>query len=115
MDRLTVTLPDDGDVPTANMSDLSSDGETVHSDEDGEEPYYPETERTLVGHSRSGRPIYSVARLVVPNAVIPPKDDDEESESESENDSATDIETQSDDSFVTDADENAWNSDEYQE
>ena len=37
----------------------------VFSDVEGEEPYYPETERTYVTTTRSGRSVYTPKRLVV--------------------------------------------------
>ena len=40
-----------------------SDGEI---DNEEEEPYYEETPRELRGYTRSGRPVYSVRRLLVP-------------------------------------------------
>jgi hypothetical protein len=87
-----------------------SQEEEVLSDVDPDEnPYYPETQRTLVGHSRSGRPIYSVRRLVVTlpcegeeqggidNAMSETDSDDEHHEEEEEEE-----ESDGADSFVTD-------------
>jgi hypothetical protein len=36
-----------------------------YSDIEGEDPYYPETERTFVTTTRSGRSVYTPRRLVV--------------------------------------------------
>ena len=43
--------------------------EALHLHEQ-EAPYYEETKRTLVGHTRSGRPVYSVKRLIVSNPEV---------------------------------------------
>ena len=37
----------------------------VFSDVEGEEQYYPETERTYVTTTRSGRSVYTPKRLIV--------------------------------------------------
>ena len=65
----------------------------VFSDVEGEEPYYPETERTYVTTTRSGRSVYAPRRLVV--------EEYEEVSSDSEGPSS--IDTQSTDSTFTDA------------
>ena len=65
----------------------------VLSDVEGEEPYYPETERTYVTTTRSGRSVYAPRRLVV--------EEYEEVSSDSEGPSS--IDTQSTDSTFTDA------------
>ena len=65
----------------------------VFSDVEGEEPYYPETERTDVTTTRSGRSVYTPKRLVV--------EEYEEVSSDSEGPSS--IDTQSTDSTFTDA------------
>ena len=36
-----------------------------YSDIEGEDPYYPETERTFVTSTRSGRSVYTPRRLIV--------------------------------------------------
>ena len=36
-----------------------------YSDIEGEDPYYPETERTYVTTTRSGRSVYTPKRLIV--------------------------------------------------
>ena len=65
----------------------------VFSDVEGEEPYYPETERTYVTTTRSGRSVYAPRRLVV--------EEYEEVSSDSEGPSS--IDTQSTDATFTDA------------
>ena len=76
---------------------------------DGDEaPYYEETPRQLVGYTRSGRPIYSVKRLLVPYpgkeheedmveySKLPSDDDDLEEESEEESEEEEEEEEESD-------------------
>ena len=63
------------------------------SDVEGEEPYYPETERTYVTTTRSGRSVYTPKRLVV--------EEYEEVSSDSEGPSS--IDTQSTDATFTDS------------
>ena len=65
----------------------------VFSDVEGEEPYYPETERTYVTTTRSGRSVYAPRRLVV--------EEYEEVSSDSEGPSS--IDTQSTDATFTDS------------
>ncbi len=55
----------------------------THSDCEGEDPYYPETDRELVCTTRSGRSVYSVKRLIVTD---PNHDLDMERLEECEND-----------------------------
>ena len=57
----------------------------VFSDVEGEEPYYPETERTYVTTTRSGRSVYAPRRLVV--------EEYEEVSSDSEGPSESSIDT----------------------
>ena len=64
-----------------------------YSDIEGEDPYYPETERTFVTTTRSGRSVYTPRRLVV--------EEYEEVSSESEGPSS--IDTQSTDATFTDS------------
>ena len=45
--------------------------------EDGEDPYYPETERVLVTVTRSGRKVFAPQRLVVDPYIIPSDEDDD--------------------------------------
>ena len=45
--------------------------------EDGEDPYYPETERVLVTVTRSGRKVFAPQRLVVGPYIIPSDEDDD--------------------------------------
>jgi hypothetical protein len=63
------------------------------SDVEGEEPYYPETERVYVTTTRSGRSVYTPRRLVV--------EEYEEVSSDSEGPSS--IDTQSTDATFTDS------------
>ena len=62
--------------------------------EEGEEPYYPETERTYLTTTRSGRKVFAPQRLVVDPYIIPSDDDEgmsiHEDESEDE-DSSSDV------------------------
>jgi len=80
----------DEEAEEGGMEELAAD----------EAPYYEETPRELVGYTRSGRPIYSVKRLLVPYpgkeheedmveySQLPSDDDDfEEEEEESEEES----------------------------
>ena len=76
----------------------------VHSDEDGEDPYYPETGSHHRQTTRSGRKVYSVNRLVVTHPV----DDASDAEPPQSENGTTDTESQrsqdstsSNDSFVT--------------
>ena len=62
--------------------------------EDGEEPYYPETERLLVTVTRSGRKVFAPQRLVV-DPYIPSDDDDDGV-------SIPDDESESDDDYLSD-------------
>jgi len=62
--------------------------------EDGEEPYYPETERLLVTITRSGRKVFAPQRLVV-DPYIPSDDDDDGV-------SIPDDESESDDDYLSD-------------
>lgn len=89
------------------------DDETF-SDVDGEDPYYPETERTHVATTKSGRKIYSVRRLVVepPPEAHTSGSDVPTSGTESDEDHEVDEESDSNDSFV-ESDNDGWNSDEY--
>jgi hypothetical protein len=64
-----------------------------YSDIEGEDPYYPETERTFVTTTRSGRSVYTPRRLVV--------EEYEEVSSDSEGPSS--IDTQSTDATFTDS------------
>jgi hypothetical protein len=64
----------------------------VFSDVEGEDPYYPETERTYVTTTRSGRSVYTPKRLIV--------EEYEEVSSDSEGPSS--IDTQSTDATFTD-------------
>ena len=96
----------DGDV---DSDPLLSPTMTTFVDEEAEEggmeeldadeaPYYEETPRQLVGYTRSGRPIYSVKRLLVPYpgkeheddmveySQLPSDDEEEEEEEEEESD-----------------------------
>ena len=63
------------------------------SDVEGEEPYYPETERTYVTTTRSGRNVFTPKRLIV--------EEYEEVSSDSEGPSS--IDTQSTDATFTDS------------
>lgn len=90
---------------------MSQEEEEVYSDIEGEDPYYPETERVLVTHTRSGRPVYSVKRLVVVDSTPEVEELGEASqEEEEEEDESDDLETVSEaesedsDSFITDDD-----------
>ena len=67
--------------------------EDEYSDVEGEEPYYPETERTYVTTTRSGRSVYTPKRLIV--------EEYEEVSSDSEGPSS--IDTQSTDATFTDS------------
>ena len=67
--------------------------EEEFSDVEGEEPYYPETERVYVTTTRSGRSVYTPRRLVV--------EEYEEVSSDSEGPSS--IDTQSTDATFTDS------------
>ena len=62
--------------------------------EEGEEPYYPETERTYLTTTRSGRKVFAPQRLVVDPYIIPSDDDEgmsiHEDESDDE-DSSSDV------------------------
>ena len=51
------------------------------SDVEGEEPYYPETERVHTTTTRFGRKVFAPQRLVVDPYIIP-SDDDEASSSD---------------------------------
>ena len=64
-----------------------------YSDIEGEDPYYPETERTFVTTTRSGRSVYTPRRLVV--------EEYEEVSSDSEGPSS--IDTQSTDATFNDS------------
>lgn len=64
-----------------------------YSDIEGEDPYYPETERTFVTTTRSGRSVYTPRRLVV--------EEYEEVSSDSEGPSS--IDTQPTDATFTDS------------
>ena len=64
-----------------------------YSDIEGEDPYYPETERTLVTTTRSGRSVYTPRRLIV--------EEYEEVSSDSEGPSS--IDTQSTDATFNDS------------
>ena len=57
--------------------------------EDGEEPYYPETERLLVTVTRSGRKVFAPQRLVV-DPYIPSDDDDDDGVSIPDDESESD-------------------------
>ena len=52
------------------------DPEEFSDVEEGEEPYYPETDRTYVTTTRSGRKVFAPQRLVVDPYITPPDDDD---------------------------------------
>jgi hypothetical protein len=52
------------------------DQEEFSDVEEGEEPYYPETDRTYVTTTRSGRKVFAPQRLVVDPYITPPDDDD---------------------------------------
>jgi len=67
--------------------------EEEFSDVEGEEPYYPETERTYVTTTRSGRSVYTPKRLIV--------EEYEEVSSDSEGPSS--IDTQSTDATFTES------------
>ena len=111
-----------------NTSDDGADSETLDSPEhtmgtfveaeaveggleelDADEaPYYEETPRQLVGYTRSGRPIYSVKRLLVPYPgkeheedmveynQLPSADEDSEDEDEEEEEESDEEEEESD-------------------
>ena len=64
-----------------------------YSDIEGEDPYYPETERTFVTTTRSGRSVYTPRRLVL--------EEYEEVSSDSEGPSS--IDTQSTDATFNDS------------
>ena len=80
-----------------------------------EAPYYEETPRQLVGYTRSGRPIYSVKRLLVPYpgkeheedmaeySQLPSDDDDVEEEEEEESDESDEEEEETDGEYDDDA------------
>ena len=72
------------------------------SDIEGEEPYYPETERVLVTTTRSGRSVYTPRRLIV--------EEYEEVSSDSEGPSS--IDTQSTDATFTEASSSSEESEE---
>ena len=83
---------------------MSEDGEVLSDVDPEEEPYYPETERVLIGHSRYGRPIYSAKRLIVTlpfeeedNAPVEDTSEEDEDHEEDEEDEESDG-----DSFVSD-------------
>ena len=52
------------------------DQEEFSDVEEGEEPYYPETDRIYVTTTRSGRKVFAPQRLVVDPYITPPDDDD---------------------------------------
>jgi hypothetical protein len=89
---------------------MSQEEEEVYSDIEGEDPYYPETERVLVTHTRSGRPVYTVKRLVVVDNAPEVEEGGGSQEEEEEEDESDDLETVSEeesedsDSFITDDD-----------
>ena len=98
--------------------DENSDMETVYSDIQGEDPYYPETERREVCTTRSGRVVYSVKRLIVELPEPEPEEgvvDDEEEEDDDDSDHSGDSSSEDEaDSFVdAENDDDGWNSDEY--
>ncbi len=88
----------------------------THSDCEGEDPYYPETDREFVCTTRSGRNVYSVKRLIVtdsnndldmerleecendPDVV---EEDEEESEEESEEEEDGDYTDEEEEEFDT--------------
>ena len=82
---------------TTFVDDEAEEGGMEELDAD-EAPYYEETPRQLVGYTRSGRPIYSVKRLLVPYpgkeheedmveySQLPSDDEEEEEEEEEESD-----------------------------
>ena len=87
-------------------SDEESDATTeVYSDEEHEDPYYPETERVQVTTTRSGRPVYSVRRLIVDPDVIP-GDESGDGESSVPDDESLDT-VSNDDSFVEEEEEDS--------
>jgi hypothetical protein len=54
------------------------DGPDEYSDVEGEEPYYPETERVHHSTTRSGRKVFAPQRLIVDPYVEDPELGDEE-------------------------------------
>ncbi len=95
----------------------------THSDCEGEDPYYPETDRELVYTTRSGRNVYSVKRLIVtdpnnnldmerleecendPDVVEEDDEEDESEEQEEEDDDYTDQEEEEDEFETCDEEE----------
>ncbi len=64
------------------------------SDVEGEEPYYPETERLHITTTRFGRKVFAPQRLVVDPYIIPSDDDEGMSiheDSDDDEDSSSDV------------------------